>query len=87
MQSPTNYLFLIFVCTLSLASDRQNGTAKVTAKQTPSRNATVSSDPIKPFIVGGRKASPGEFPWIVNLRIDVGNNKYTFCGGTLIELV
>ena len=35
-------------------------------------------------IVGGLKANPSEFPWMVGLAFNYSQNKSWFCGGTLV---
>lgn len=42
---------------------------------------------VTPLIVGGREAERNEFPWLVRLEMDLGNDSITFCGGALIEMV
>ena len=42
------------------------------------------SGPLEPTIVGGRPASPGEYPAQGYLQVDLGGNDSWSCGGTLV---
>ncbi len=50
--------------------------------------ADSASGPVRPFVVGGRDASPSDFPWMVALldpRLGDTNYDRFFCGGVLIH--
>lgn len=40
----------------------------------------------EPFIVGGKNAAPGEFPWQVSLQKGRGSRgSFHFCGGSIVD--
>lgn len=74
-------LIVLDLWSSSLATDNE-----ILVNSTLANNSKVGeslADIPEPYIVGGRIASPNEFPWLVHLIID----EKSFCGGALIEPV
>ena len=86
-------LYLLFVLTFVLSvttyvqAQEPGDTSTPLDQPTPTPAAHLPREPIRPQIVGGQPAAPGEYPWqvaLVNAR-EANPQFGQFCGGSLID--
>lgn len=70
-------LWLSFLCLLASGCEAQ----KCKCGMEGVRTRAVAS----PQIIGGKKAQPNRYPWVVFIRRDVNQNSYSSCTGAVIS--
>ncbi|MCB0164674.1 MAG: trypsin-like serine protease [Anaerolineae bacterium] len=80
-------LTFVFTVTTYVRAQEPGDTSTPGGQPTPTPTAHPPREPIRPQIVGGQPAAPGEYPWQVALvSAGVANPQSgQFCGGSLIN--